>query len=153
MKKFLVAAASTVCGVGLLPLIPGTFGSLAGLGVYFLLKDSPLALAAAVLGVLAAGFLTAGRAEEMFGRKDPGCVVIDEVAGMLITLSFLPYSPRIVFLGFVLFRLLDTAKPYPAFRLQRMHGSFGIMIDDVVAGVYANLVLQVVVRLTSLSGV
>ena len=85
--------------------------------------------------------------EKLLNKKDPGCVVIDEVMGMLVALSFLPVEPRIVFLAFLMFRILDTLKPYPAGKLQDMHGAIGVMGDDLVAGIYANIVLQIILRL------
>ena len=88
--------------------------------------------------------------EKLLNKKDPGCVVIDEVAGMLLALSFMPYDFRIIFLGFIIFRILDTLKPYPAARLQNMHGAVGVMGDDLVAGIYTNIVLQVILKLSCL---
>lgn len=85
--------------------------------------------------------------EKLLNKKDPGCIVIDEVMGMLIALSFLPPEPKIIILAFFMFRILDTLKPYPAGRLQNMHGAVGVMGDDLVAGLYANIVLQVILRL------
>ncbi|MCK9432479.1 MAG: phosphatidylglycerophosphatase A [Candidatus Omnitrophica bacterium] len=139
----LSGAVSTVFFIGYLPLIPGTFGSLFGVGLFFSLRDasSPAYFLAAV-SVIVLGFLTAGRTERMSNRKDPGYIVIDEVAGMLVGLAFMPSEPRVVILGFLIFRILDTLKPYPASRLQNCHGAFGIMADDLAAGVYTNIVLR-----------
>jgi len=128
-------------------LVPGTFGSIAGAGVYFLVKDNPALFLAAICVFLFLGFWLSGYTEKIYGRKDPQFVVIDEVAGMLLSLLFVPFSLWAVIIGFVLFRLLDTLKPYPAGKLQNLHGSVGIMTDDIVAAIYANLILQVVFRL------
>jgi phosphatidylglycerophosphatase A len=87
--------------------------------------------------------------ERFSGKKDPGCIVIDEVAGMLIALSFMPLDLKIIFLGFLIFRILDTFKPYPAGRLQHLRGSLGVMADDLIAGIYTNIVLQVILKLAS----
>ncbi|MCG8431866.1 MAG: phosphatidylglycerophosphatase A [Candidatus Omnitrophica bacterium] len=149
MTAFLVRVVSTVGFVGYLPLIPGTFGSFAALGVYCFIADSPFLYTAVTIAVIAAGFAVSGRMERVSGRKDPGCVVIDEVAGMLLALWGVCPDIRYVVLGFVFFRILDTFKPYPAGVLQRLKGSTGIMADDLIAGVYANLVLQVIIRLAS----
>jgi phosphatidylglycerophosphatase A len=147
MFKFLVTFVSTAAYAGYMPLVPGTFGSLVGVALYFIVKDSLLAMLGAVAAVTLAGFWSAGRMEKLLGgKKDPSCVVIDEVCGMLITMLFVPYDIRFVVLGFFLFRLLDTIKPFPANGLQKLRGSAGVMIDDIVAGMYANLVLQVVWR-------
>jgi len=127
-------------------LVPGTFGSIAGVGVYFLVKDNLCWFIAAICLFLFLGFWLSGYTEKIYGRKDPQFVVIDEVAGMLLSLLFVPFSIGAVIIGFVLFRILDTLKPYPAGKLQQMHGGVGIMTDDIVGAVYANLILQVVFR-------
>lgn len=147
MRNFLIKAVTTFFGAGHLPLVPGTFGSIAGVAVYFLVKDNPALFAGAICLFLSLGFWLSGYTEKIYGRKDPQFVVIDEVAGMLLSLLFVPYSPWAVIIGFALFRILDTLKPYPAGALQRLHGSAGIMVDDIIAGIYANLILQVVFRL------
>lgn len=148
LPNLLIKTISTFFFVGYLPLIPGTFGSIAGLGIFYLLNGiSWPGYFLFVLGIMLLGLLTSGRMEKLLNRKDPGCIVIDEVMGMLIALSFLPVDPKIVILAFLMFRILDTLKPYPAGRLQNMHGAIGVMGDDLVAGVYANIVLQVILRL------
>jgi len=150
IKGFLVKIISTFFYVGFLPLVPGTFGSMAGVLVFYLVKGSGILQAVATLLVLLAGFISCGEAEKVFKKKDPKFVVIDEVAGMLISLSFLPdYSLKVVVMAFLLFRILDTLKPYPASRLEDLHGGVGIMSDDILAGVYANIILQVVLRALS----
>ncbi len=133
-------------------MIPGTFGSLAGIVLYYFTGQSIRALLAAAAVVTLAGWWASGRMERIAGRKDPSCIVIDEVSGMLISLLFIPYDPKFVVIAFLVFRILDTLKPYPAGGLQRIRGSTGIMIDDVVAGIYTNCVLQAVVRLVSIRG-
>lgn len=135
--------------IGYFPVAPGTAGSAAALVLFALLRatGSTAVEIAAIAAVLAAGVWSAGRAESHFGTEDPGQVVIDEVAGMLITLAFLPATTWVVVAGFVLFRAFDIVKPWPARSLERWHGGAGVMADDVMCGVYANLVLQVAVRL------
>jgi phosphatidylglycerophosphatase A len=140
---------STFFGIGYLPFIPGTFGSIAGVFLFFLMRDARV-YAAVTAVVLVAGFLTGGKTEKFFNKKDPSRVVIDEVAGMLLTLVCVPPRITLVIIAFFLFRLLDTVKPYPADRLQQLRGSAGIMVDDIVAAVYANIVLQAVMRFSSL---
>ena len=148
LRNFLVKTISTFFFVGYLPLIPGTFGSIAGIGIFYLLNGiSWPGYFLFIFCLMALGLLTSGRMEKLLNKKDPGCVVIDEVMGMLIALSFLPPEPKIIILAFLMFRILDTLKPYPAGRLQNMHGAVGVMGDDLVAGVYANIVLQVILRL------
>ena len=103
---------------------------------------SPIVEVALIALTFVAGTWAATRAERFFGGIDPGPVVIDEVLGMLITLAFIPAGWTAVLAGFVLFRVLDVIKPYPADRLEKFHGGFGIMADDAMAGVYANLSLR-----------
>jgi len=87
--------------------------------------------------------------EKLMRKKDPPCVVIDEVCGMLLGLLFVPYDIKLVIIAFLIFRILDTLKPFPVGRLERLKGSLGIMTDDLVAGLYTNIILQAVVILTS----
>ena len=145
-----LALAIATCGVGYLPLIPGTFGSLVGLGIFLLLRRTPAALVVSILAVTVAGIWAGSRTEALAGRKDPGKVVVDEVAGQLIaTLPlalFKQWSIAAVMVSFVLFRFFDIVKPYPANRLQELKGGFGIMYDDLVAGVYAAVLVWVFVK-------
>lgn len=129
---------------GYFPIAPGTAGSAAGLVVYLLVwwAGSPFVEAGLIALIFVAGTWAATRAERFFGGIDPGPVVIDEVLGMLITLAFLPVGWTAALAGFVLFRVFDVIKPYPANRLEKFHGGFGIMADDAMAGIYANLSLR-----------
>jgi phosphatidylglycerophosphatase A len=129
--------------VGFVPIAPGTFGSAVGLVIYAAVRASgggvlELVVLAALLVV---GVWSAGRVERELG-KDPGAVVIDEVLGMLATLAFLEVNVIGAMVGFVVFRALDVVKPFPAGRLEHLHGGTGIMLDDVMAGIYSNLVLR-----------
>ncbi len=151
-NNFLTKITTTVFFIGYLPLIPGTFGSLAALGLFYLLKPINAVLYFLfIICILLLGLLTCTRAEKIFNKKDPGCIVIDEVMGMLIALSFMPLDLRIILLAFIFFRIIDSLKPFPASRIQNMHGAVGIMGDDLVAGIYTNIVLQVILKITSLS--
>ena len=110
------------------------------------LSGSLAAQAAAIVVVFVAGSWSGGIAERHYGATDPGAVVIDEVLGMLITLFLNPVGWTGALVGFLLFRLFDVIKPYPANRLERLHGGLGIMCDDAMAAVYANMVLRVAHR-------
>ncbi len=135
-------ALATSLGVGYAPFAPGTFGSAAGLLVWALLPPSaPLHLGVTAI-VFALGVWAAAVTERHYRTTDPGVVVIDEVLGMLVTLLFNPVTWGGAILGFLLFRLFDVLKPYPANRLERLHGGLGVMADDAMAGVYANMVLR-----------
>ncbi|MFH1442115.1 MAG: phosphatidylglycerophosphatase A [Candidatus Omnitrophota bacterium] len=150
--NFFVKTISTFFGAGYLPFIPGTFGSAAGITLYFIVRQNILLYTCAIFVVTILGFLTAGKAAKVFNKRDPCCVVIDEVAGMLISLMFIPHDLKWVITGFLVFRLMDTLKPFPAARIERLHGSLGIMGDDIVAGIYTNIVLQLVLRLGLCAG-
>lgn len=142
MKTLPALAIATVGGVGYIPFAPGTFGSAAGLLVWWLLPQSLTAQLAAGLTVFAVGTWAAGVAERHYARTDPGYVVIDEVCGMLVTLFMNPVGWKGALAAFLLFRAADIVKPYPANRFERLHGGLGIMADDAMAGVYANLALR-----------
>jgi phosphatidylglycerophosphatase A len=135
-------AFATALGAGYAPMAPGTAGSAAGLLLWCLLPASPIVQASTLAVVIVMGSWSGGVAERHFGRPDPGQVVIDEVAGMLVTLFLVPVGWAGALLAFLLFRLADIVKPYPANRLERLPGGIGIMADDLMAGVYANLALR-----------
>jgi len=134
---------------GHFPLVPGTFASLVGLILLFLLKGNFFIYGITVAVLLIVGFWSAGRAERIFQRKDARYIVIDEVAGMFLCMAFISYDIKVLLTGFFLFRILDTLKPFPAGRLQNLQGSAGIMLDDLVAAFYTNIILQIVFRLAS----
>ena len=142
-RPVLALAIATVFGVGYAPVAPGTFGSAAGLVVWWLLPASTTAQAAAIVLMFVAGSWAGSVAERYFGRSDPGQVVLDEVMGMLITLFMNPVGWVGALAAFLLFRVFDVIKPYPANRLEKLHGGVGVMADDAMAAVYANLVLRV----------
>ena len=134
---------------GYFPIAPGTVGSAVGLVIYLLVwwTQSPVVETALIVAIFAAGTWAATHAERFFGGIDPGPVVIDEVLGMLVTLAFLPVGWTGALAGFFLFRIFDIIKPYPANRLEKFHGGFGIMADDAMAGMYANLSLRLLMWL------
>ena len=150
---YLALALATV-GVGYLPLMPGTYGSLVGVGIFLgftqLVKGNALValVLVSIVAVTFAGIWAASRTEELSGRKDPGKVVVDEVAGQLISLFpltlFARWSIIAVIISFILFRFFDIVKPYPARRLEALKGGVGIMCDDLVAGVYAAAITAIV---------
>jgi len=147
-----LALAIATCGVGYLPLAPGTFGSLVGVGIFWLLvRANPLVIIVAILAVSFVGIWAGSRVEQVSGRKDPGKVVVDEVAGQMIALFpltlFARWSTGTVILSFILFRFFDIVKPYPANRLQDLDGGMGIMFDDLVAGVYGAVVVSIILRI------
>jgi phosphatidylglycerophosphatase A len=142
-------ALATVFGVGYIPIAPGTFGSLAGLLLWVLLPHSPIVQFVLIVVLFAAGSWCSGIAERHFGRTDPGQVVIDEVMGMLITLFLNPVGWRGATVAFLVFRAADVVKPYPANQLEKLPGGVGVMADDGMAAVYANLAVRTMLLIRS----
>jgi phosphatidylglycerophosphatase A len=170
-KDYLALAIAT-CGVGYLPLAPGTWGSLVGIGVYALVRGAAMKFffdagagrnfnllhvyygviaieLVAIFAISLAGTWAASRTEKLSSKKDPGKVVIDEVAGQFIALIPVPFVLGTAWwtaiLAFILFRFFDIVKPYPARRLESLEAGLGIMADDIVAGVYAAIVVALAV--------
>jgi phosphatidylglycerophosphatase A len=135
-------ALSTVFGIGYVRFAPGTFGSAAGLLVWWLLPESTALHAVVIVVLFGLGAWSGNIAERHFGTTDPSPVVLDEVIGMLITLLGVHTGIAGAFVGFLLFRAADIVKPYPANRLEALHGGLGVMADDAMAGVYSNLALR-----------
>ncbi len=140
---------ATVGYCGYFPFAPGTVGSAAGLLFYALVRwtGSPIVEVAMIAGLFVAGVWAGTTAERYFGGVDPGPIVMDEVVGMLITLAFIPVGWSGALVGFVLFRIFDVIKPFPAGRLEALHGGLGVMADDAMAAVYANLSLRLLLWL------
>lgn len=133
---------ATTLGAGYVPIAPGTVGSAAGLVLWALLPHTAAVQAVAIVGLFVMGSWSGGVAERHFAKTDPGQVVIDEVMGMLITLFLNPVGWTGAIAGFLLFRVADVIKPFPANRLEALPGGFGIMADDAMAAVYANVILR-----------
>ena len=138
-------ALATSLGIGYVPYAPGTFGSAAGLLLWWFLPHSFAIQLAAIVIVFAIGSWSGNVAEHHFGASDPPPVVIDEVMGMWITLLLNPVGWQGAVIAFLLFRLFDVIKPYPADRLEHLHGGLGVMADDGMAAVYANIALRAVI--------
>ena len=140
---------ATGCYAGYVPMAPGTLGTLVAVPLGYLL--SLLGPLEGVLFIAAfAGFAiwVSGEGEKVFQSKDPGLIVIDEMAGFLVTLFLISWSWKNVVTGFFLFRLMDVVKPFPIRRLEsRWPSGWGVVGDDVLAGVYANIILRFATRL------
>jgi len=130
--------------VGHAPFASGTFGSLVGLPFVFLLSKLNWPLATVLTAALILGSVwVAHLAELQLKAKDPGCIVIDEIAGMCVTMLFIPLTVGTALAGFFLFRLFDVFKPPPVRQMEKyLKGGWGVVMDDVVAGVMANIVLR-----------
>jgi phosphatidylglycerophosphatase A len=134
---------ATGLGSGYSPIAPGTAGSLVGLLLFWPLARLPAAqVLAATVAVTFLAVLAAHHVGRAVGRKDPGLVVVDEVAGQWVSLLFLPFTLGTAVAAFFLFRLMDVLKPWPARDLEHLPGGVGIVADDIMAGVYANLLLR-----------
>jgi len=134
---------ATGFGSGYSPIAPGTAGSLVGLALYWPLVRLPAAAQLAALTVLSAlGVWAATGLARRIGQEDPSVVVVDEIAGMWVALLFLPFTAFTAVAAFLLFRVMDVIKPFPAGRLERLPGGLGIVADDLMAGIYANLAVR-----------
>jgi phosphatidylglycerophosphatase A len=148
----LLTLLATGFGSGYSPIAPGTAGTAVGLALFLPLRGRSLdvqvaaTIALFLLGVVASSLVAAN-----VGRKDPGIVVVDEIVGVWVTLLYHPLTLTTALLGFLLFRLLDMRKPWPARQFEALPKGWGIMADDVMAGVYANLCLRVVDRVMPLA--
>jgi phosphatidylglycerophosphatase A len=149
--NILAKIISTFFGVGYFPKAPGTMGSLAALIVYWICPEiNSLQLVSIILGITAIGIFTATITENEMKNKlgkdkgiDPGIIVIDEVIGMLIALVAVPKATLFLITAFILFRIFDIIKPYPVRRMEKFSGGWGIVLDDVIAGIFANIVIQI----------
>lgn len=139
---------STVFGLGYSPYAPGTAGSIAGLGLCVLLHGHFFLYILVFLGIFAAGVISSGKVEEECGCKDPSKVVIDEFACIFLVFLFVPLYPLTLIVGFLAFRIIDIVKIPPMRSLENIKGGWGIMLDDLVAAVYVNVILQVLIRVT-----
>jgi phosphatidylglycerophosphatase A len=147
-----VECATTFFYIGYLPLAPGSMASVAGAGLAFLLQAQPFWYGIVFLFVTWLGFKASGIMEGMCGRKDPGCIVIDEVSGMMLAFMSLPWRFDVFWATYFLFRAFDMFKIYPANRFEKIPGGTGIMMDDIMAGIYTNIVMQIVIRLAGIGG-
>ena len=139
------------CGyLGYVPVAPGTFGSAAGLVVFYAVRStgSTAVELTAIIVLFAIGIWSGTIAEHHFDDVDPAPVVLDEVVGMLITLAFLPVSAAGAIVGFFVFRVFDVVKPWPSARFERLPGGLGVMADDGMAALYGNLVMQSLIWVT-----
>ncbi len=149
MKK-LAIAFGTVLGIGFFPFAPGTAATAAGIGLVFLLQHSLMVYVIVMLILLIVAIPVCTYLEKELNRKDPGILVIDEVVGILIALIGLPLTWSVAIVGFFLFRAFDMFKIYPINRFEALPGGLGIMLDDVMAGLYTNIILHIAVRYAGL---
>jgi len=145
MKHFILLLA-TGLGVGYSPVAPGTLGTLIAIPVYYFLSNilSPI-YEITLVGFFFLSVWTSENAERFYGKKDDQKIVIDEIIGFLITMLWVPRTLLFVIIGFFLFRFFDILKPFPIRHLEKgFKGGFGVVLDDVVAGVYGNIILHLI---------
>jgi phosphatidylglycerophosphatase A len=142
-------AVATALGVGYVPVASGTFGSAAGLVLWAVLPSTLVVQATAIVVLLVVGSWSGSVAERHFGRTDPGEVVVDEVMGMLLTLFLTGVGWIGAVAGFFLFRIFDIVKPFPARRLEHLPGGVGVMADDAMAAIYANIALRLALAMAN----
>jgi phosphatidylglycerophosphatase A len=142
--KRVVILLATGCLVGYSPLVPGTTGTLVAIPIYFLLSRlSSLYYLGVLLGAIYVGIWASDRAEVFFQSRDCKYIVIDEIVGFLVAMFLIPPTLRNILLGFVLFRAFDIIKPFPIRRVEeRVRGGYGVVLDDIIAGIYTNLVIH-----------
>ncbi|MGB9499459.1 MAG: phosphatidylglycerophosphatase A [Dissulfuribacterales bacterium] len=142
-----VVGVATGGFIGKIPFAPGTFGSIPGLFFCYLISFLHLLPAFfLIIGFIIFSIWIAGKAETILQTTDPGCIVIDEIAGMAVTFFAIPFDMTIGVIGFLVFRFFDILKPFPIrFLEKKIHGGTGVVIDDVVAGIMSNVILHLIV--------
>jgi phosphatidylglycerophosphatase A len=138
--------------IGTVPFAPGTFGSLIGLPICFLISrlDVLIGVICTILFILFAIWMAAA-AEKVLKKKDAGEIVIDEVAGLIVTFIGIPFTLKTVIVGFIIFRAFDIIKPFPIRLLEKkVAGGSGVVLDDVLAGLYGNLILRLAIYITGI---
>jgi phosphatidylglycerophosphatase A len=143
-RNSLLKHIATLGPVGYLPVAPGTWGSLAALAVYIVVKPSIFLHVLAVLLIIPVGIAASSSAEKTLSQKDSRHIVIDEACGILVAVLFVPFSIGYILAAFFLFRVFDILKPFPVRKAETaLSGGLGVMADDIVAGIYTNLMLQI----------
>ncbi len=150
MRDWGVLAISSGGGAGYFPVAPGTMGSVVGVLIVWIFRDTPLFfMCALTLFLMGVGVWAGHEAGKLYKEADCGKIVIDEIVGVMVTMIGIPISGYWLGFGFVLFRVFDVTKPPPAnFFDRKMKNGWGVMMDDVVAGIYSNILLHLILRAT-----
>lgn len=146
MTDKMVKMLSTWFYIGYFPFAPGSMASVAGVLIYLVLGQYVLAYILLFVVVTVLGFMVSGPMEKLIDSTDPSCVVIDEISGIMLAFFLLPAKWPIIVTAFFLFRAFDMFKIYPGNKFEELHGGVGIMMDDVMAGVYTNIVMHIAIR-------
>jgi phosphatidylglycerophosphatase A len=150
MRDKLIKLITTFFYVGFFPVGPGTAASFIGFLISILLRKNILLYLGVTLVITILGFMISGQMEVIMKRKDPSCVVIDEVAGVMISFFMLPLTAPIILTTFFLFRAFDMFKIYPVNKFEELSSSTGIMMDDIIAGIYTNIAMHIAIKLTGI---
>ena len=151
MSDKLIKFISSFGYAGYFPVASGTFASAVGLVLCYFLHENLTAYSIVFVIITALGFLYSGQMERIEGQKDPSAVVIDEISGIMISFYMIPFTSwAVVLTTFFLFRACDMFKVYPAGKFEAIKGGPGIMLDDIVAGIYTNLAMQIAIRFTGI---
>ncbi|MBS3905525.1 MAG: phosphatidylglycerophosphatase A [Syntrophaceae bacterium] len=145
MRRFIVILA-TGFGAGYSPIAPGTLGTLLAIPIYYFLSEMSFPLYE--LTLITFFFLScwiSGQAQQYFGKKDDQRIVIDEMMGFFVAMLWVPQTPLFILVGFILFRFFDILKPFPIRRFEKVGGGFGVVLDDVMAGIFANVILRLII--------
>lgn len=142
----IIKLIATFFYMGEVSVAPGTLASVAGALISIIVFENIILYLVILAFVLTVGFYASGKMEQLAGEHDPSCVVIDEVAGVMIAFFLLPFNVPVLITAFFLFRAFDMFKIYPANKFEKLPGGLGIMADDIMAGLYANVLMQIVVR-------
>lgn len=146
MSDKIVKMLSTWFYVGNFPVAPGTAASAVGAIMAMVCSPNMFLYILVILIVTILGFMVSGRMEKILDQKDPGCIVVDEVAGIMLAFFLLPMTPVVIVVAFFLFRAFDMFKIYPVNKFEQLGGSAGVMMDDIIAGIYTNIVMQFAIR-------
>lgn len=141
---------STFFYIGYSPFAPGSMASLAGTVLAIVLQQSIILYLLAFAVVTVIGFKVSGSMEKIVGKEDPGCIVIDEVSGVLIAFFLLPMTPAVIWTAYFLFRAFDMFKIYPVCKFEELGGGKGIMMDDIIAGIYTGVIMHIAVRIAGI---
>ena len=147
MMKHFNKLCATFFYIGLLPTAPGSLATIAGMALSYAMAGNAALYIGVTVIITLIGFAVGGQVEESVGKKDPGCIVIDEVSGALIACYALPHTAPVMWTVFFLFRAFDMFKIFPGNKFEGLKGSAGIMLDDIMAGIYTNIVMQIAFRL------
>lgn len=142
VSERIVTFVTTFCYLGYAKGAPGTISCLGGVILYLFIRENIALYVGVTTILLILGFAMSGTAEDIFRRRDARQIVIDDVCGLLIALFLIPFSYKNLIVVFLLFRVIDIFKPFPIKRAEALSGSLGIMADDILAGIYANLLFR-----------